>query len=178
MMDEHMLIEVDHLSEWAREQVLAIAEERHYPLVSSHTGTGGLWTADELKRLFALGGFATATIDDAAKMPGKILAFGGEPVGLGSDTGGFNALPAPDTAAKPLRYPFRSFDRHVRFSRQRTGTRTFDLNADGMAHYGLLPDLLADVRRRKSGKAALGVLFGSAEGYLRTWERATGRRRP
>jgi microsomal dipeptidase-like Zn-dependent dipeptidase len=175
MMDNHMLIEVDHLSEWAREQVLAIAEERGYPLISSHTGTGGLWTEGELTRLFALGGFATATIDDAAKMPGKVLAFKSQSVGLGSDTGGFNALPAPDPAAKPLPYPFRSFTGRVRFTRQRTGTRTFDLNADGMAHYGLLPDLLADVRRRKRGKAALGVLFGSVDAYLRTWARAVAR---
>jgi microsomal dipeptidase-like Zn-dependent dipeptidase len=174
MMDAHMLIEVDHLSEWARERVLDIAAKRRYPLVSSHTGTGGLWTADELQRLFADGGYATATIDDAAKMPGKILAFGGHAVGLGSDTGGFNALPAPDPAAahKPLRYPFRSFDGHVRFNRQRTGTRTFDLNVDGVAHYGLLPDLLADVQRRKQGRKALGLLFHSADAYLRTWERA------
>src|SRR4051812_25193964 len=74
MIDNHMLIEVDHLSERAREQVLAIAAGRHYPLVSSHTGTGGVWTAGELRRLYAGGGFASATVDDAAKLPGKILA--------------------------------------------------------------------------------------------------------
>ena len=33
----------------------------HYPLVSSHTDTGGTWTRAELRRLYALGGFATAT---------------------------------------------------------------------------------------------------------------------
>jgi microsomal dipeptidase-like Zn-dependent dipeptidase len=177
MMDRHMLIEVDHLSEWARQQVLAIAEERHYPLVSSHTGTGGLWTADELKRLLALGGFATATIDDAAKMPGKILALRPASAGLGSDTGGFNALPAPtpDAAKNPLHYPFRSFDGRVRFTRQRTGTRTFDLNTDGVAHYGLLPDWLAEIQRSKRGKEALGVLFHSADAYLRTWQLAVSR---
>jgi microsomal dipeptidase-like Zn-dependent dipeptidase len=175
MMDAHMLIEVDHMSEWAREQVLAIAEERGYPLVSSHTGTGGLWTRDELKRLYAQGGFATATIDDAAKMPAKLLGFKHPGVGLGTDTGGFNALPAPDPAAerKPLRYPFRSFDRRVRFTRQRTGQRRFDLNRDGVAHYGLLPDLLADLQRRAGGRAALRRLFRSAEAYLRTWTRVS-----
>src|SRR4051812_4809581 len=176
MMDAHMLIEVDHLSEWAREKVLSIAEERRYPLVSSHTGTGGLWTSDELKRLFALGGFATATIDDAAKMPGKLLAFGRPGIGIGSDTGGFNALPGPDpNAPAKLHYPFRSFTGRVRFERQHTGEKTFDLNTDGMAHYGLLPDLLADAQRRKNGRRALGVLFHSADAYIRTWQRATGR---
>jgi hypothetical protein len=64
----------------------------------------------------------------------------------------------------------------VRFARQRTGTRTFDLNRDGMAHYGLLPDLLADAARRPGGDAAMRTLLGSAEAYLRTWERAVASR--
>jgi hypothetical protein len=99
-------------------------------------------------------------------------------VGLGTDTGGFAALPAPeaDAAANPLRYPFRSYDGRIRFGRQRTGTRTFDINRDGVAHYGLMPDLLANVRRSGGGNAALRSLFGSAEAYLRTWERAVSAR--
>ena len=184
LMDNHMLIEADHLSEVARERVLAIAEARRYPLVSSHTGTGGFWTTRDLRRLFALGGFAAATIDDAAKVPGKVLAYRAVAgrrrplaVGLGTDTGGFAALPGPVSATgrAPLRYPFRSYDRRVLFARQRTGQRTFDVNADGVAHYGLLPDLLADVQRQKDGRRALGVLFHSAEAYLRMWRRAVER---
>ncbi|MEA2349557.1 MAG: hypothetical protein QOG86_498, partial [Thermoleophilaceae bacterium] len=95
-------------------------------------------------------------------------------VGLGTDTGGFNALPGPAADAKrhPLPYPFRAFRGKVWCGRQRTGTRTYDLNVDGMAHYGLLPDLLADARRRRDGRRALGLLFHSAEAYLRTWELA------
>src|SRR5205814_7031910 len=75
LMENHMLIEADHLSERARLQALAIAEARHYPLISSHTNTGGFWTQSDLRRLYALGGFATARIDQAAKLPGEILAF-------------------------------------------------------------------------------------------------------
>jgi hypothetical protein len=56
--------------------------------------------------------------------------------------------------------------------RQVTGQRTFDLNADGVAHYGLLPDLLAASARAPSGAEALRILNGSAEAYLRMWERA------
>ncbi len=182
LMDQHILIEVDHLSEWAREKVLSIAEERRYPLVSSHTNTGGLWTDDELARLYAGGGFAAARIDDAAKLPGSVLRFrrfapAGRVagVGLGTDTGGFNALPAPaaDAGSRPLHYPFRSFVGGVRFARQRTGTRSFDVNRDGVAHYGLLADLLANVAREKNGKKALSLLFHGAGAYLRTW-RMTG----
>src|SRR5262249_43446610 len=154
-------------------------ERSRYPLVSSHTGTGGVWTPTELRRLYRIGGFATARPDAASKLGGDIIrlhrssvhAYCG--VGLGSDTGGFSALPGPAAAAasKPLRYPFRSYDGKVTFARARTGTRTFDLNADGVAHYGLFADLLADMQRRPRGRAAQRVLFRSAEAYLRMWAR-------
>ncbi|HEX6713537.1 MAG TPA: membrane dipeptidase, partial [Thermoleophilaceae bacterium] len=177
LMDAGLLIEADHLSERARLQVLAVAERRHYPLVSSHTNTGGLWTDDDLRRLFALGGYATARIDDADKLPDAINRYRRfeSPnrylgVGLGSDTGGFNALPAPPKT--PLAYPFRPYRGHVVFDRQQTGTRAFDLNKDGVAHYGLLPDLLAKAQTEPGGRAALGLLFHSAEAYLETWKRA------
>jgi microsomal dipeptidase-like Zn-dependent dipeptidase len=180
LMARHMLIEADHLSEKARREVLAIAERNDYPLVSSHNGTGGAWTAGQLERLYSLGGFASVTPDQAPELADKILEqrrlrdrgrfFG---VGLGTDTGGFSSLPGPPPEAEtnPLDYPFRSYHGDVMFGRQRTGERVFDLNADGVAHYGLFADLLADVQRRAGGPKALGVLFRSAEAYLRTWRR-------
>ncbi|HEU4979094.1 MAG TPA: Coagulation factor 5/8 type domain-containing protein [Solirubrobacteraceae bacterium] len=180
LMDAHMLIEADHLSEQTRLDVLALAEARHYPLISSHNGTGGAWTPSQLRRLHALGGFVTATPEDAAPLAQKIdslQAYGFAGVGLGTDTGGFNALPGPDPNASkdPLPYPFRSYDGRVLFSRQQTGTRTFDVNTDGVAHYGLFPDLLANVQRAPGGGQAMSLLFHSAEAYLDTWQLALQR---
>jgi microsomal dipeptidase-like Zn-dependent dipeptidase len=181
----HMLIEVDHMSEKARDRVLEIAKAHHYPLVSSHNGTGGRWTPSELKRLYALGGLAAATPETAPELAAKIRAlrpyrsskyyFG---VGLGTDTGGFADQPAPraDAAQAPLRYPFRSYVCKLKFKRQRTGERTYDLNADGVAHYGLIADLLADVQRGEGGKPAMRSLFRSAEAYLQMWQRAYAHR--
>jgi hypothetical protein len=60
--------------------------------------------------------------------------------------------------------------------RQQTGERTFDLATDGVAHYGLLPDLLAATARAPQGRRALSLLMGSAERYLRMWQRAQDRR--
>jgi hypothetical protein len=101
-------------------------------------------------------------------------------VGLGTDTNGFSSLPAPRTDARqhPLRYPFKSYDGRVTFVRERTGRRTFDLNTDGVAHYGLVADLLADMGRTRAGRRALALLFNSAEAYLETWERAVNHREP
>lgn len=181
MMAMHMLIEADHLSEQARDTVLGIAEKAHYPLVSSHNGTGGTWTTAELQRLSRTGGFVAVTPAQAPDLAAKIdrvaaiTRFGG--IGIGTDTGGFASLPAPrrDAAAHPLRYPFRSYDGRVTFTRERTGSRVFDLNIDGVAHYGLIPDLLADTETSSGGRRALSLLFNSAEAYLEMWERAERR---
>jgi microsomal dipeptidase-like Zn-dependent dipeptidase len=181
MMDRGMMIELDHMSERARDRALEIAAARDYPLVSGHTGTGGSWTPAELTSLLRHGGVAAATPAAASELADKLLAF--RPyrdrhrpygVGLGTDTGGFSSLPGPseDPAAPPLAYPFRSYDGKVRFTRQRTGERVFDLNADGVAHYGLFADLLARMQRGPDGRRAMRVLFRSAESYLTTWEAA------
>jgi microsomal dipeptidase-like Zn-dependent dipeptidase len=182
LMARHMLIEADHLSERARESALALAERRRYPLVSSHTGTGGSWTPAQLRRLYVLGGIAAARLDTAPTLAREILRLeryrpGGEGLGvpLGTDVGGFSSLPGPrsDAARNPLRYPFRSAG--FRFVRQRTGRRVYDLNTDGVAHYGLIADLLADVRGKGGGRRALRSLFHSAEAYLKMWRRAVAR---
>jgi hypothetical protein len=46
--------------------------------------------------------------------------------------------------------------------------RDFDYNLDGLAHYGMLPDMLQDL---KNLGLPLEGLFRSAEGYIRVWER-------
>ena len=184
LIAKHMLIETDHLSQKARASVLAIAEARHYPLVSSHTGTGGEWTTAQLRRLYALGGLASATPETAPELARKIARFRGDvgsghfACGLGTDTGGFNALPGAraDARSHPLRYPFTSYDGRIRFVRQRSGRRVYDLNTDGVAHYGLFADLIADMQRQQTTRRALRPLFHSAEAYLEMWQRAVRHR--
>jgi microsomal dipeptidase-like Zn-dependent dipeptidase len=183
LMANHMLIEMDHMSEWARESVLRMAKRRRYPLVSSHTGTGGYWTPDQLRQLYALGGMAAARADAAPALAARIGElknyrsrrhfFG---VGLGTDTGGFSSLPGPrpDAAQSPVTYPFRGYYCNVTFQREQSGTRTFDLNTDGVAQYGLIPDLLADMQQHGGGPA-MRSLFRSAEAYLQMWQLAYAR---
>jgi hypothetical protein len=181
LMANHILIEMDHMSERARLTVLNMAEKRHYPLVSSHTNTGGLWTPTDLRRLYALKGYATARPDQAPQLAKTIVTLCGyqgaghnSAVGLGTDTGGFNSLPgpSPDAGSNPLKYPFHSYAGGVKFSPEKTGQRTFNINNDGVAQYGLFADLLAQVQRAKDGKKALPALFRSAQAYLDTWRAA------
>jgi hypothetical protein len=178
MMKLHMIIEADHMSDRARDRLLRIAAARHYPVVSGHNGTGGAWTRGELRRLYSVGGIAATTLGTAPELIRSIDRFAGFGHGrrrfgvpMGSDVGGFASLPGPSGATTPLRYPFKAFRGDVTFHRQRTGRRGFDLNTDGVAHYGLLADLIADVQRRPGGPRALRTLFHSAEAYLDMWRR-------
>lgn len=49
--------------------------------------------------------------------------------------------------------------------------RDWDINIDGMAHYGLLPDLLQDLRNVGLTEEDLAPLFRSAEDYVQMWEK-------
>lgn len=92
----------------------------------------------------------------------------------------------PKLNASRLQYPFEPYDETIatgKFYRQKTGARTFDFNADGLAHIGLMPDQLEDVRQniKYTGKLCedpgagcdvdLDPLFNSAETFIRMWER-------
>jgi hypothetical protein len=52
-------------------------------------------------------------------------------------------------------------------------TKRFDFNTDGVAHIGMVPDLIEDLSVLGIPAPALEPLFSSAEGYIRAWERAT-----
>lgn len=179
MMQKGMLIDPDHLSVLARKQLLAITEsERYSGVVSSHS-----WSTDDAyPRIVKAGGFlapyagASTTFAREWKrlrdtMP-KDFPFA---IGYGADMNGFGKQgpPRADAAKNPVSYPFKSWDGAVTFGKQRTGVREFDLNVDGVAHYGLYPDWIEDLRLI-AGDQIVQDLSRAPEAYLQTWERAVG----
>ncbi len=50
--------------------------------------------------------------------------------------------------------------------------RDFDYNLDGLGHYGMLPDMLQDLRNVGLPTSTLTSLFSSAERYIQVWERS------
>jgi hypothetical protein len=88
-----------------------------------------------------------------------------------------------DTAAARLvaaRWAAMEEGPNAPLERSRAGTREWDLNLDGFAHYGLLPDFLQDtanVLRSAGAEKALAPLFRSAELYLEMWEKIDARAR-
>jgi microsomal dipeptidase-like Zn-dependent dipeptidase len=79
--------------------------------------------------------------------------------------------PAQELENNRLQYPF-SLPGFGSFDRQQTGTKTFDYNVDGLAHIGLVPDLVADLPNIGVDPYYVDKLMCSAEAYIRVWERA------
>ncbi|GAA1568487.1 hypothetical protein GCM10009678_59120 [Actinomadura kijaniata] len=173
-----MLVELDHMSAKAADRALDILEERRYSgVISSHSwsdehyarrvyGLGGMLTSYG----FAADGFVTQWRRAKKDRDGRYL-FG---FGYGLDANGMGPLPPPraDAGKNPLRYPYRSpVDPGVTLTRQTTGQRTWDVNTEGVAHYGLVPDWIADMRNI-AGSEITDDLARGAEAYLRMWERA------
>ena len=63
------------------------------------------------------------------------------------------------------------------FDRQRSGTRVYDINHDGVAHYGLYPDWIEDARKvaGSEGETLMQEMGRGAEAYLQIAPRPISR---
>lgn len=52
------------------------------------------------------------------------------------------------------------------------GGRDFDFNLDGLAHYGLYPDMIQDLKNNGLNASQLRPLFLATEQYIEMWEKA------
>ena len=76
--------------------------------------------------------------------------------------------------ANPVVYPFKTLTPGTRLPLKMSTVngRQFDFNTEGMAHFGLFPDFIADLQSLGVPDTELGPLFRSAEGYIQMWSRA------
>jgi len=186
MIDKNMLIELDHTGADTTTSIMDIVEARDYSgVITSHgwmheAKDGGLHY--NTKRLIQSGGFATpmnSTTDAiAAKISTVLDEIETSPylagVGIATDMSGLADQPGPrgDSDVDPLTYPYTS-EFGLVFDKQVSGNRVFDLNQDGIAHYGMVADHLQDIREQSSSRIYEAVM-NSAEAYLQMWERSEG----
>ena len=177
LADRGMIVETDHLSTAARSEALEILEARGYSgLITSH----GWGDPEAQSRLVKLGGVVSPY---ASTLPGFVgswrrakaeapeeFLFG---IGFGTDTNGIGNQPRPrqDNENDPVEYPYTTFDGGTTMNQQVSGERTYDVNIDGVAHYGLFPDWIEDMRSL-GGDEIVDDLAQGAEAYLQMWERA------
>jgi len=178
MATKGMIFDPDHMSARARRQALDIVQELGYSgVVSSHG-----WADD-------------TTYPRVYEMGGVVAPYGGGSTGFvnkwrqhkawadpryywgfayGADTNGFGSQGGPRgaNAANKVTYPFTGFG-GTTVHQQRSGQRVYDVNTDGVAHYGLYPDWLEDLRRQ-AGDEIIEDMARGPEAYLQMWERAMG----
>jgi hypothetical protein len=176
LMGRNMIIDPDHLSVRARKSVMSLLEaDRYSGVVSSHSWS----TPDVEPRIYRLGGVITPMQSEAphfaqhwretrAKRDRRFL-FG---FGYGADENGFATQLGPRQGSN-VKYPFKSFDGGVTLQRERSGSRVWDFNKDGVAHYGMFADWYQDLRN-VAGRPIIRDMARGAEAYLETWERAEG----
>ncbi len=174
MMQKGFLIDIDHMSEKMANEVLQMAVTNDYPVNSGHNGLRGesdtenVRTIQQYQLLKQIGGMVGLGHCDSAngfvksfREVGQIMGFMN--MAIGTDVGGFKALPKPD------------FSVHVEYdstlSPCKTGNRTWDINIDGVAHYGLLPDYIRSWDEAGMTPKEKSAFMSSAEYFTRMWEK-------
>ncbi|MEO8968956.1 MAG: Coagulation factor 5/8 type domain-containing protein [Solirubrobacteraceae bacterium] len=176
MIQQHYIIQTDHMSSKTATAAAAIATAHHYSgIVSAHCCS----SPQLFHEIYGDGGFVSEPVapsdafvsieraDKAQSNPAYHFGFG-----WGSDMNGLGAQPGP-SSPYPVTYPFKSYAGNVTFGREVWGQRTFDLNSDGLANYGMYADWLHSVQLA-GGDARMHDMFQGAESYLQMWERASG----
>jgi microsomal dipeptidase-like Zn-dependent dipeptidase len=186
MIERGMIIHIDHMGVKTASAVLDLAEQARYPGVASvHT-----WSDPALiNRMLGIGGFvasyAFSATDDGQDTgtfldewrTHRALANGSKITGygVGTDVNGLGPQAAPrlNAGSSPLTYPFTATN-GTTVTRQVYGSRTFDLNTDGVAQYGLYADWVTDLINQAGadGPALRKQLLSGAEAYTVMWERA------
>ncbi len=184
MAQRHMIFDPDHMSVKARKSSLDVLEQLQYPgVISSHSWS----TPDAYPRIYKLGGVVFPYAGDSTGFVDKWRQhltwadpryyFG---FGYGADINGLGAQgdPRGADAENPVTYPFKGWG-GVTVKQQRSGERVYDLNVDGVAHYGLYPDWLEDLVHIADTQEGDGAdleqdMQRGAEAYLQMWERALG----
>ncbi len=181
MAKRRMIFDPDHMSVKARRTALTQIERMGYPgVVSSHSWA----TPDAYPRIYRAGGFVTPMAGDSTGFvdkwrqhlgwADKRYYFG---FGFGADINGMAAQgdPRGRNVRNKVSYPFRGLG-GVRIDKQHAGKRVYDINADGVAQYGLYPDWVEDLSKvaGKDGAKIADDMARGAEAYLQMWERATG----
>jgi hypothetical protein len=176
MISHHLIIQLDHMDSKTAAAALQITTDAHYAgVVSAHCCS----SPQLFRQTYADGGFVTEPVSPAPSFINILKQDQAESssryywgFGYGSDMNGLADQPGP-ASATPITYPFTSYQGNVTFGKEVWGNRTFNLNTDGLANYGMYADWLHDLQV-VGGSQAMADMFRGAEGYLEMWERAWG----
>jgi hypothetical protein len=175
MVRQHLIIQLDHMDSKTASAALSIAEKARYAgVVSAHCCS----SPQLFRRIYAAGGFVNPPaqptlslvgiwrMDKAMHSPRYTFGFG-----YGSDENGLAEQPGP--SGKTIKYPFKSYDGRVTFTKEQWGDRKFNFNTEGLDNYGMYADWLHQLQLT-GGRPVMRDMMNGAEAYLEMWERAYG----
>jgi len=196
MMNKHMLIDVDHMSELTVDATIALAQAHtpyQYPLMSGHNGVRGAIlpnvTGDviqptseraltqeqyqEIGQLHGMAGVGSAklTADQWLSLYTQVIqSMGpGAVAGFGTDMDGME-FGMPPRPGSNVQYGTSAFPLQM----STNGNQTWNYNTVGVAHYGMLPDFLADVASMNGGGNVISNMYNGAQYLYETWRIAEG----
>lgn len=194
MMRRGMLIDVDHMSLGAVDETIRLAEEvpGKYPLVSGHNSLRSVEknensrSDEQLKKIDMLGGmFGLGSSGVKAGNYVKYYDYASKFVGagriaFGTDLNGLEKGPPPPLTSD-INNPVK-FGQELKvcsdelyggiFVKSKTGDKTWDYCANGVAHYGMLPDFLRDLGNKPKGDVLNTNILKNAEMFAQMWEKA------
>ncbi|MES2491514.1 MAG: peptidase M19 [Pseudomonadota bacterium] len=198
IMKKKMIIDIDHaeLSEKGVIIEMAKALKPGYPLVSMHGAHGGL-SVQMAKDILDLGGVIYPYKPNGRGQAEflqrlKPIWPKGRPLaeGYGFDGNGFGGLATPRGAGStPVKYPFTMFSgpgwgpqfaaagiKPITVNKLTIpeSGKNWDIDVDGTAMYGMVPDFIEETRI-EGGQEAIDALYNSAEAYIQMWEKVVNR---
>lgn len=195
IMKKGFVLDIDHAEIKSKQYMLDEGKKLtpNYPMVSGHGGQGGINNA-QAEQIIRQGGIIYPAIPngkDFAAFIKKIkplwLSSGTTrplSVGYGADSNGLRTLPGPRGAmSQAIKYPFTLFQgpgwgpqyaaagiAPVKVEMLAIpGGKAWNMDEEGMSHYGLVPDIVEELRI-EGGEEATTALYHSAETYLELWE--------
>lgn len=191
MMKLGMLIDIDHMSQKAAERALEIAEgvdplpnggHAGYPLFSGHNSIRGKGigigadseiarTVEQYKRIAKLHGMAGVgtgglQADQFLRLYNLVVhASDGAPAAFGTDTDGL-VEGMPRRSGSNVAYT-------AAFPMSQLGTKKWNYNQDGVAHYGMIADYIKDMESIPGSSGLIdNYLMNGADYFLDSWQKA------
>lgn len=173
MMKKKMLIDIDHSSEKAANEILEMAVELNYPINSGHNGLRGPngtengRTVQQYQAIIQTGGMiglghgSNATnFVEAFKKVSQITV--NSNVCIGTDVNGFFPLPGPPKGAEVI-------DSISLKPCLKGNGIAWDFNKEGFAHYGLFPEYIRSWERVGMTAEEKQAFLSTAQNFADMW---------
>jgi microsomal dipeptidase-like Zn-dependent dipeptidase len=185
LMKKGIMIDIDHMGQRTALQSLLFGQRNNYPMNSGHNGmrgagadektrtidmvdlireTGGMFGVGWGNEKDAQGNFTSTSETFLNNFNGILSAMRYKNVAIGTDINGLVPTPGP-RAGSAILY------NDVSFPRCRLGSKKWDYNSDGVAHYGLFPEFIMDIKTLSSGEDAMKIFNKSPEYFAQMWEK-------